>query len=563
MSNSINNNTGNWNSPSQSRESADPFAKEALQLTEQMHQANKFLKKMGNVSEFSNNKVRELIQRHENGKILPAHEPIAQNISILKNMQGLAEKVKCFENKEISQPFPYNYCATVGKNVTKLWMNYNASWLGVDQEAYKAQLQECKSDLAQARHMMNQGLKMHERREERIRNSLEIAEAFHNEDTSNTKQKVCIIPGGTGHLGSEVILKALAQGYKVIVTSRNPDEYKKKVEGVEYIKVPSEEQCSPEFWKDLMGKYGDDNYSVRVVNAIGSPVAPKGKELRDVNVLPAVAIATAMKQMQDGGEMEDGKLIHLSSMGAIMLKEDAYAAAKKEAEDAIEKVGLKNLCILRVGYAFQRAVEGEIIKIDNTHAYGMEQMAALPLHFIIGSGKQLLQPVFAEDIADAGLNFKGGTLKVNAIGKEVLSQENCLRYYCDLAGKPFRPVHVSCELASLGADFAPKGHFAGYAVEGCRILENEDMIYSAEDFEALMGHETSSLGDVYDHLKGQKIYYPMPPIREHAHEAAANACAVIKDAKNSAINTVKNNGLSQTSSAARTIIEGRGDLNNL
>src|ERR1700722_4187943 len=246
MSGVVHNNIGNMDSSYQFMESPvdkkEPKLVEQHKLAEQMiHQANELLKKMENMPGFSTYKVLELTKRHENGTL--HNEQIEQSISILKNMDELTEKIKDFENKETNQPFPYNYCATVGKNVAKLWMDYNASWLGLDQDAYKAQLQECKSDLAQARHMVSVGTKMYEQRQ---KNAIAAFEAEQAQKNAQNHKKVCIIPGGTGEIGKECTQEALKRGEDVVVISRNPEKCQ-NTEHLHYVKGSDEEQCSKEY----------------------------------------------------------------------------------------------------------------------------------------------------------------------------------------------------------------------------------------------------------------------------------------------------------------------------
>ncbi len=244
-------------------------------------------------------------------------------------------------------------------------------------------------------------------------------------------------------------------------------------------------------------------------------------------MLPPLAMITAMKDLEDEGDLQNARFVHLSSMGALMLEHDPYGLTKKEAEDEILKVKFKNVCVLRVGYAFQSAEEGEVNKIDNIHAYSPEQLAALWVQPLLGSGTQLLQPVFTGDIVEAGLNFKEGVLVVNAIGREIISQENFVGYFCRLADKKFIPIHVPLGLAQFAATLFPKGHFSPYAIEGCRLLEEKEMLYDASEFEKLVGHQTSSLEDVYGSLRGKVIYYPMPPIKEHFNEAVSKIPQII------------------------------------
>lgn len=333
----------------------------------------------------------------------------------------------------------------------------------------------------------------------------------------NPTQKVCIIPGGTGHLGREFAEQALKDGYKVIITTRSTKDFDDS-ENLYFVQANEADQANPEFWKQILSKYSQAE-SVSLINTMGAPEAPPGKTLRDVNVLPAAAMATAMKELEDKGDLQNAKMVHLSSMGAVMLKGDPYGDSKKESEELVTKYGPRNICVIRVGYAFQRAEKGEITKIDNTHAYGPEQLAVLPIQPVLGSGQQLLQPVFTGDIVDAGMNFKEGVKIVNAVGHEVLTQENFMAYFCELSNKKFRPIHIPIELAAPISESFPKGHFSPYAVELCQRMETEDMVYDAKGFEEVIGHKTSTLNDVYGDLKTKKLYYARPPIMEHSTES--------------------------------------------
>jgi nucleoside-diphosphate-sugar epimerase len=342
-------------------------------------------------------------------------------------------------------------------------------------------------------------------------------EAEKPQEKEKPKQDVCIIPGGTGHLGREYVLEAMQRGYRVVVVTRNTQGYE-NTENLQFVQASLDQQSKSEFWKGLVGQYSE--VAVSLINTLGAPSAPEGKTLRDVNVLPAVAMAAAMKEMEDTGDLQNSKFVHLSSIGALILENDPYGKTKKESEELVLKNSPKNTCILRVGYAFQKAVEGEINKIDNTHAYSPEQLATMIFQPVLGSGKQLLQPVFSGDIVKAGLNFKEGVKVVNAVGHEILTQENLIGYFCELADKPFRPIHVPTGVARVLTRLAPLGHFQEYAVEGCEILDKKDMILDSKEFEELIGHQTSTLNDVYGDLKGKPLFYAKPPIKEHAVKMA-------------------------------------------
>ncbi len=82
-----------------------------------------------------------------------------------------------------------------------------------------------------------------------------------------TKQKVCIIPGGTGHLGREYTLEAIKKGYRVIVTTRNTEGLK-DTEDLHFVKASHDQQCSPEFWKEFLGRYTDAE-SLVMINTVG------------------------------------------------------------------------------------------------------------------------------------------------------------------------------------------------------------------------------------------------------------------------------------------------------
>ena len=208
----------------------------------------------------------------------------------------------------------------------------------------------------------------------------------------NPKADRWVVMGGSGQMGKNLSLNLVEKGARVVATSRRgqPEDVT-PITNVTWEKTS--DTASIDVWENVFRKQfnalGPDKklYVVNVINNM---------ENYEDNVRVAEAAAQGLaKAAQKGGR--DYHLVHVSSMAAGQNKEgqprvpnDPYSLSKTKSEEVVVKhCGKEHVTLFRMGYGLdQPTKDGKMYQIDNEHAYAPDQMAALPLQFIIGDGKQ-------------------------------------------------------------------------------------------------------------------------------------------------------------------------------
>lgn len=342
--------------------------------------------------------------------------------------------------------------------------------------------------------------------------------------STSSQSPTLVVLGGTGHIGRTVIAEGLARGCTVIATSRNGAPTGTPTgANLTWVATGDKGVTSPRYWREFATREIPESSQVLVVNAIGGAHPSPGKTLRDLNFYPAVA---AFEGISDGMRPKgsDLRLVQFSSSAAGLLQ-DEYGRVKQEGDAAVLQIGAncgaKATTIYRIGYVMESATGCDrIFKIDNHHAYAPEQVAELPVQPVIGDGNQPLQPVAMSDVMDglfATVNHDGHVI-LHAVGPETISQEEFLKKFTDLKGKPFRPIYIPIEAAKKMSRHIPKGHFAPYAVE---YLEKGGHVLCHKPFEKRVGRPLLTVNEMYQVKPGQELVYSRPPVFEHVREAVA------------------------------------------
>lgn len=338
-------------------------------------------------------------------------------------------------------------------------------------------------------------------------------------------KKVLIISGATGQMGPGFIEEGVKRGYNVRACTRNPNKYV-ETPYVKYVASPEERLGEKEYWKAFFQEHGEGFDEVVYLNLLGAAVAPKGKTLEEINLKPVVSAMDALADYK----YQKGKRCsfqHVSSIAATILGDThSYSRVRKLADETLlHKAEAQDISYtaFRPGLIFNELRENCMIHMG--HPYSPEQLAALPLQMILGSGKQIQQPVFQGDLVAALMNAAELDQKsiINAVGSEVITQKEMFRFFASLGGKKFRPLHLSIEVIKAIAEHCPKGRFAPYAIEMFDALESPEhnKPLCKEDFQKLLGRETLSMRDVYYVEGDERIVLARPPILEHAKEIAS------------------------------------------
>lgn len=365
-------------------------------------------------------------------------------------------------------------------------------------------------------------------------NNRKISDALRNtargfassDSTDMKKKKILVITGGRAQIAPVITREAIERGYIPYSCTRSkpiPD-----VLNTNWEKMEEQDMQKSATWKELFMRLSSDADSLCLVNTIGTPVAPKGKTLQDINERPVLAALEALQTLKIRRSIG-----HISSIAATYLPDDEkllrifdpqgieYCLGRRRVDLIIQSNGVP-ATILRPGFIFHDLREG---RFDVGHDYSPEQFTELLVHPLIGSGKQLHQPVYVKDVVRALFNGMetDQTYLIDAVGPQQMTQEEMIKFFLDLARKPFKPVRIPYEVASVIAKHFPKGRVAPYAVSLLRHLEDQNKNpLNVKPFEILVGKPLSSIGEIYQTQEKFALTFPRSPIFEHVKEIIAS-----------------------------------------
>lgn len=373
------------------------------------------------------------------------------------------------------------------------------------------------------------------RHERRIRD----AHIHKSPDDPSFHKRVLLI-GGAGSLGLPVIESLLEQGHDLVLNHYSPaDNFKANVAEIAERYPDAEilfQRCDlrdPEtwdsaYWKDQMIQYDID----AVINMAGiiEEKPDIGLTFENINYRPVKAMAQACV------DVGIDRYIYFSTITARSeaAQENAtseqepltYAGSKRKAEIALEDFSDDlNWISVRPITVFNPR------KPDWGRPMTFPHIANLSFMPVLGSGNQLLQPLYIEDLAKVSRlvesPMRGGRI-IDAVGPEQVS----LREALDVLRKPSTDyrgattpeelsVNVTYDVAEFMADTYPYGAINPTFVKVMKSRESgTDEIPSLEWAKAI-GEEGQlrSLSDVY---KGPDIKFADPPIVEYAGMVAKN-----------------------------------------
>ena len=254
-------------------------------------------------------------------------------------------------------------------------------------------------------------------------------------------QKTMTVIGGAGFIGRSVVEKLARQGARVIILCRNADKAKsaKPLGDVGQITAVSGDALNDDVLRRVIEP------ADMVVNLVGI-LAPSGKQSFAATQaeLPARIAAIAK-------DCDVKKIVHMSAIGADLKSKSRYGLTKAEGERAIMR-GFSAVTILRPSIVFGPG-DGFF------NRFGQMAMIA-PALPVIGGGKNLMQPVFVGDVADAVIEALQNPATDNQIyelgGPKTYSFKELMKMTCDAVGRkralvsiPFGLMHVPASVMQL------------------------------------------------------------------------------------------------------------------
>jgi nucleoside-diphosphate-sugar epimerase len=257
-------------------------------------------------------------------------------------------------------------------------------------------------------------------------------------------------------------------------------------------------------WQRMFTKLSNGATNIHFVNTMGTGIEPKENFFEDINM---ISIRSALEALQTLKIRKN--IAHISSIAATY-----YPLSEKSLSHfqwlgmvfSLNKRRIERLLItpeipttiLRTGFVFNDVQkDGTIV---SGYDYSPEQFTNWYLHPLVGSGKQSHQPVYMGDLVEGIFNGleSNQTQVVNAVGPETMTQAETIKFFVDLANRPFKPIHMHGEMAAVIAKHFPKGMLTSHAVAILRYLDESPLKpFSKEPFEELVGKPLTSMRQVY------------------------------------------------------------------
>lgn len=249
-----------------------------------------------------------------------------------------------------------------------------------------------------------------------------------------------IVSGGTGFVGSAVVHELLRRGSKVAVLGRDLAKTRSRFHG----QAVDTRQGDVRDKDSLRAAF---NGAETVVNAVQFPNSPIENK-RKGWTFEQFDYQGTLNQLEAAKAAGVQRFIYISGVGAAPDAEEHWFRLKWQAEEAIRQSGIAHV-IIRPTWVYGR----EDVALNRFVGFARR----LPFVPMFGDGKQLMQPVFVNDLANlvasavdkaeaTGLTFEVG-------GPEVLSMNAVIEIALNVAGmrKPVlhQPVFVGKLLGSF------------------------------------------------------------------------------------------------------------------
>jgi uncharacterized protein YbjT (DUF2867 family) len=196
-----------------------------------------------------------------------------------------------------------------------------------------------------------------------------------------TNDRTVTVFGGTGFLGRRIVRRLRYRGFSVRIASRHPDRGHRPFgpDDPQLQSVEADIHDERSVADALAGAYG-------VVNAVGLYVEHGQETFHSVHVEAAqrAAVQARLARVK--------RLVHISGIGADAASQSRYIRKRGEGELAV-RAAFPDAILIRPGVMFgpDDAFLTTILKL----------LRRLPIYPMFGRGLTRLQPVYAEDVAEA------------------------------------------------------------------------------------------------------------------------------------------------------------------
>jgi nucleoside-diphosphate-sugar epimerase len=248
-----------------------------------------------------------------------------------------------------------------------------------------------------------------------------------------------LVAGGSGFLGAPVVRRLVSQGADVHVMTAHPGRSGQRVRAIGATAVRGDVRDPATLSEAVAG-------ADVVVQALTFPTFPVEKPRRRYTFEEFDHLGTArlVGAAERVGAM---RYVFVSGAGATPDAPQPWTRAKWEGEEAVRRSGLQH-AIVRPSWVYG---PGDVAL--NRFLWFARHLPFVP---VIGDGRQRLQPVFVDDVADVLARAVApggpeGTFEIG--GPEVLEMNDIIRTAMDVMGKRRPLVHAPVWLTKAGAFF--------------------------------------------------------------------------------------------------------------
>jgi len=253
------------------------------------------------------------------------------------------------------------------------------------------------------------------------------------------KAKNCLIFGGSGQIGRNLIRKLTKKNYKVTVVTRNIHQKSyiiKTQANAGYIDIVESNIFEEQKLRKLF-----ENADI-CINLIGILFeSKKGNTFKNIHTVFPSLLSKLSK------EYKLKHLIHLSALGINEATDSDYAKSKLEGEERI----LRNFplaTIIRPSLVY--SVD------DNFTTNFMTLLNRLPIFPLYYEGKTKFAPIHCSDLTDVILNVISNNVNskiIECVGPEIISFKEILEKLLNLIGKKRLLVPMPLPIAQISARF--------------------------------------------------------------------------------------------------------------
>tara|TARA_B100000282_G_scaffold290445_1_gene261421 strand:- start:939 stop:1904 length:966 start_codon:yes stop_codon:yes gene_type:complete len=253
------------------------------------------------------------------------------------------------------------------------------------------------------------------------------------------KAKNCLIFGGSGHIGSNLIRKLTKNNLRVTVVTRNIHQKGLKIKtqaNAGFIDIVESAIYDEKKIEKLFSKA---DYCINLVGILYE--SKKGNSFKNIHTIFPTLLAKLCKKYNIK------HFVHLSALGINNATDSLYAISKLDGEKNILNIFPKTT-ILRPSVVFSNS--------DNFSTQFMTLLNRLPIFPLYYSGNTKFMPIHCSDLTNIILNVIQNETKsqiIECVGPEVLSFKEILEILLNLIEKKRFLIPLPLFAANLTAKF--------------------------------------------------------------------------------------------------------------